>query len=293
MAGQIYFGNTEYQTWIKAPNTGMQAGSAGYVSQHQLYNGRAYVRRSHASHRTFSPNWMGSLNSTENSLQTIKNFADGFYGKGPFYWVDPFAANRNILPPHWASPAMITTDWPDYIPSLTKFYNPESSTTGFPSRYVAITNTDSTVESNQRVRLIIPQGYTLHFGWFKPTGGDPVGFANPMRIDAYTRGANTYNAITPTGIVIGSTTDLTNTTVDGDDYSSVDLYLNVLGGSKANILAMIAQILPTGVSAPTGNFIAGMGTTALEFNNSPQIEYYSANINNGQVGMSASLVEVN
>jgi hypothetical protein len=36
----------------------------------------------------------------------------------------------------------------------------------------------------------------------------------------------------------------------------------------------------------------GRGTIGLEFASFPEIEYYSANINDGQVGMSVTLAEV-
>jgi len=55
---------------------------------------------------------------------------------------------------------------------------------------------------------------------------------------------------------------------------------------------MIGMVLPNGVSPSSGGFVAGRGTTALEFGNPPTIEYYSAAINNGQVGMSTKFIEV-
>ena len=50
-------------------------------------------------------------------------------------------------------------------------------------------------------------------------------------------------------------------------------------------------MLPNGAMPSIGNFVPGKGTTGLQFASFPQIEYYSANINNGQIGMSATFAE--
>ena len=117
MAGQVYFGNTNYQTFIPSPQTGMEAGAEGYVSEVPFLNGRAFVKRSRASHRVFNPSWLGSVNNPTlaNGLQVIKNFQDGVYGDGPFYWTDPYASEQNILPPHFAMPALTEKDWPSHF----------------------------------------------------------------------------------------------------------------------------------------------------------------------------------
>jgi hypothetical protein len=84
----------------------------------------------------------------------------------------------------------------------------------------------------------------------------------------------------------------TNTKVKGDTYSYVEIFVATTTASELSVTAMIAQILPEADSVPTGKFISGKGTTGLQFAEFPQIEYYSANINNGQVGMSVSLAEL-
>jgi len=104
MASEVYFGNATKQTWIKSPQSGMQADSQGWVSEQQLLSGRTSIKRSKASHRRFDMNWFGSLNSESlnSSLHTIKDFADGVYGDGPFFWNDPYAMKSNMFSPGWA-----------------------------------------------------------------------------------------------------------------------------------------------------------------------------------------------
>ena len=74
----------------------------------------------------------------------------------------------------------------------------------------------------------------------------------------------------------------------------VDVFIRnaVASASDLRISGMIAQILPETDSVPQGEFWSGRGTSALEFTQLPNVEYYSAAINNGQVGMSANFKEV-
>lgn len=288
MAGVVYFGTKDKQSWIKAPSTEMQADSVGWATKTQLLNGRSFVRRSKASHREFKPSWFGELNSsTEESLQTIKNYADGLYGNGPYYFLDPFAAAQNVLPPHWAAPMLTQNDWPVLATGLTASYSTGTSANNYPTKYVAYVTPDDYVSTN-KLTLIIPTGYKLAFGWHGPAGGATTG----VRILPYKRSDGTADtAVNPTMITAGGTVR-TNTVINGTTYSYVEIFLATDVESELSITAMIAQIIPTSSSVASGGFIPGKGTTALEFEQSPTIEYYSSAIGNGQVGMSASWTEV-
>jgi hypothetical protein len=74
----------------------------------------------------------------------------------------------------------------------------------------------------------------------------------------------------------------------------VEFYLAKIASSPCtfHITGLIAQLLKTGVTPEPGRFFSGRGTTGLEFLSTPEIEYYSAVINDGQIGMSANFVEV-
>jgi hypothetical protein len=76
------------------------------------------------------------------------------------------------------------------------------------------------------------------------------------------------------------------------DYVEFYLAKVATGPCTFHVVGLIAQILPSDQSPSTGDFIMGRGTTGLEFATFPEIEYYSANINDGQVGMSVTLAEV-
>lgn len=288
MASSVYFGTKDKQSWIKAPKTGMKANNAGWSSKTQLLNGRAAVRRSVASHREFNAEWLGDLNSgNQQSLQEIKNYADGLYGDGPYYFIDPYAANQNVLPPHWAAPMLTDSDWPDLAPGLMKSSTVATVANSYPIRYVTYTATEG-YESTNKLVLIIPPQYKLYFGWHGPSGSVNSG----VRITPYLRSTGAAGTdLNPTRINAGGTVR-TNLNVDGNTYSYVEIFIASDADQDIDVTAMIAQILPTGTSVASGGFIPGKGTTALEFDTSPEIEYYSSAINNGQIGMSASWTEV-
>lgn len=288
MVSTVYFGTKDKQSWIKAPSSSMNASSAGWAVKTQLLNGRSSVRRSTGSHREFAMEWFGDLNSgLDSSLQEIKSYADGLYGEGPFYWVDPFAANQNILPPHWAAPMLTEGDWPNLGTDLVPTYTKATVANGYPIKYTSYPAPDEYVSTNKLV-VIIPANYKLHFGWHGPSASASTG----VRIVPYLRSTGAAaTAIDPVRINAGGLVR-TNTQVSGDTYSYVEIFLAADLEQSIDITAMIAQVIPETSSVASGGFVAGKGTTSLEFEGSPEIEYYSSAIGNGQAGMSVNLVEV-
>jgi hypothetical protein len=288
MASVVYFGTKDKQSWIKSPSTEMKADAVGWSSKTQLLNGRSFVRRSKASHREFNPSWFGELNGpTEDSLQTIKNYAEGLYGDGPYYFLDPFAAAQNALPPHWAAPMLNENDWPNLAPGIIPTFTKVAVANNYPIKYATYVAT-AAYQSTNKLTLIIPTGYKLAFGWHGPSAGASTG----IRVVPYKRSDGTADtAINPTKITAGGTIR-TNTNISGTTYSRVEIFIATAAAATLNITAMIAQIIPTADSVASGGFIAGKGVTALEFDQAPTIEYYSSGIGNGQVGMSANWTEV-
>jgi len=293
MNRKVYFGNANKQAWINAPKTGLQANSTGFVASQELLNGRTFIKRSYGAHRTFSPSWNGSLNATdlENSLQTIKDFADGLYGKGPFYWVDPFAKEQNILAPNWAAPALTQYDWKaifdlDYdsiVATSTNSYN-------YPAESVRFLNTATpAITPERKFRVIIPEGYSLFFGWH----GTQNAGNGTVRIMAYERNTTNSDAIDTEPIAVAAP-KLTNTIVDGNIYSMADIYIYKAASSSLDITVagMVAQIKKSDAEHSTGNFTSGRGTTGLEFASGVNIEYYSSAINDGYIGMSLEWTEI-
>jgi hypothetical protein len=290
MAGKVYFGNKSKQQWIKAPASGLKAGVAGYVNETQLLNGGAVLRRSSASHRKFSATWGGSMNSkvAEENLYTIKDYADGLYGDGPFYWLDPFAMNQNVLPPHWAAPMLAQNDWTDLSAgAIVPTFTLATVANNYPIKYAEYV-TANNYQSDLKLTVIIPPDYSLNFGWHGPSGSSNSG----IRIVPYLRSSGAADtALNPTRIDVGGSIR-TNTKVRGDLYSYVEIFLATTTASTVKITGMIAQVLPENSTVATGGFISGRGTTSLQYATFPQIDAYSSAINDGWIGMAVDWVEV-
>jgi len=294
MAGTVYFGNANFQTFIAAPLSGLQASSTGYSATTNLLNGRSFVKRSYGASRTFAPSWVGPMNSTvlSESLNTIKDFADGLYGSGNLYWIDPYAAATNMMPPHWAAPMLDENDWPSISATVTPTFAAASYANNYPIKRAAYSLPASHVDT-KKLTLIIPSTHTLHFGWHASSAGVTAATAAGIRIVPYNLSGVAQTAVNPASLLAGGTTR-TNQTFAGSSYSRVEIFLanGAVSTSAVNLVAMIAQILPNGTSVASGGFISGRGTTALQFSAPVQIEYYSSAINNGQIGLSTALTEV-
>lgn len=298
----VYFGNANKQTWIKAPSTGMQAGASGFVSEAQLLDGSTYVKKSKASHRRFDMSWIGNLNDAalSDSLHTIKDFCDGVYGDGPFFWNDPYATKSNLFSPAWGAPSLsLAGDWPTIWGSaepVTKETVATSSITSlvgannfnYPTSTAKFTILSGDSAESDKFTMYIPDGYTLWLGFHGHHGSGGSVIATPYNA------AGTAGTVVPLTALNVSSSTLVNKSFASGSAKKVEVSMANTGTSACvfHAVAFIAQLLPTGTSPSTGNFVSGRGTSGLDFATFPQIEYYSANINNGQIGMSATLVEV-
>lgn len=291
MDRKVYFGNSTKQLWIPAPQTGLSASSQAFFSDTQLLSGRANLKRSSANHRRFSPAWRGSLNaaSINDSLHTIKDYFDGIYGEGPFYWLDPFAVDSNILAPHWASPMLSLSDWPT-ISSVgaASLVDTAANTKNYPYKSLRIEFTADIQESASYARVIIPAGYKFHFGWHgEQNSGDAT-----VVLRAYPRAGGSAVDIETDPLAVTSAIR-TNKTVSGTTYSMVDVLIAnpTASASEIDIAGMIAQVLPDSDSVEQGDFVSGRGTMGMQFSSAPQISYISSKINSGQVELSTSFIE--
>jgi hypothetical protein len=238
------------------------------------------------------------MNSTvlADSLNTIKDFADGVYGTGPVCWLDPYAIDKNLLPPHWAAPGL-GKEWPalnSIAPTITTLAGTSNVyANNFPQSYATYVGAAGGV--NRYVEIIIPPGYHFHFGWHATAAGVNAFSAPGYYVRKYSRATNlevTSGGFPdfPVSLLAGGTTR-TNYVIDGNTYNRVRITFTVPASGTTSVVGAIAQILPT-ATPTTGAFITGRGTSALQFASPVEIEYYSSAINNGQIGLSTTLVEV-
>jgi len=291
MERKVYFGNATKQLWIPAPRTGLNASTAGYFSDAQLLTGRAFIKRSKANHRRFSPSWTGPLNasSINDSLHTVKDYFDGIYGDGPFYWLDPFAVDSNLLAPNWASPMLTQNGWASISSVGTaSIVDTVANARNYPYKSLRLTFSAAVQESTEAFRVIVPSGYRLHFGWHgEQESGDATVI---LRCYDRTTGAATDIVTTPLAV---TSAIRTNTQARGSDYSMVDIIVKNPSASTSviDIAGMIAQVLPDTSVVEQGDFISGRGTKGLLFSSAPTITYISAKINDGYVELATDFIE--
>lgn len=291
MERKVYFGNSTKQLWIPAPRTGLSASSSGFFTDSQLLSGRAFIKRSKASHRRFSPAWVGPLNasSVNDSLHTIKDYFDGIYGDGPFYWLDPYAIDTNLLAPNWASPMLSQNGW-DSISSVgtASLVDTETNVRNYPYKSLRLSFSASVQESTESFRIILPESHRLHFGWH----GEQNSGSATIILRCYDRDTGTATDVSTEPLAVTSSIR-TNTQVRGRDYSMVDIIVKNTAASTSviGIAGMIAQVLPELSAVEQGDFISGRGTKGLLFSSAPSITYISARINEGHVELATDFIE--
>jgi hypothetical protein len=109
MAGVVYFGTKQQMAWIPAPKISMPRGVSTWDSGKKFLSGGASVRRSGTGARTYDLDWALAKGT---DLNPIYAYADRAYGDGPFYFVDPDAANYNLFPQYQAHPYLGVVDAP-------------------------------------------------------------------------------------------------------------------------------------------------------------------------------------
>lgn len=294
MAGRIYFGNSTIQKWIKAPNSSMDAATQGYSSRSDFLNGSASVRRSKRTHREFSLSWTGQINAVDQdqNVRPIKDFHDGLFGSGPFYWVDPFAATGNILAPEWASPMLAESGWQALSNSIVPTYTAQTYANGFPIKYASYSLPASHSEA-KKFTVIIPDGYKFTFGWHSTASGKTADADGGIKMVKYNRSTGVGTTVYPASMTAGGVTR-TNTTVDGATFGRVEIYLynGATSTKSVNIVGMMGQVIPSSSNTPSGEFISGNGTNGLEFSSPPSINYISAALDGGMVEISTTMTEV-
>lgn len=279
MDRHIWFGTRDYMRWIPAPAVANYAGGAANWSTRQNYlNGGAYVRNSFGSHREYSLSW--NLRS-QAELNPIVDFAQGMYGTGLIYWVDPFATYTNVFPKDWATPYLgaldgvniaDTADRPTLVPTSA---NPH----GFPTQSAVFTGVPN--GTNKSAWIPIPPGHDLIVRAYGSENGGIIRFV--ARQDGVS-----------TQIGWNEVTDISNggrRFNGGPTGSWVEVFLNTgAPTATAIVTGLMGRIVKEGESGAFDRFYSGQGNSGCRFEGMPQSSPYSAVMD--KIGMSAKLVEV-
>lgn len=274
MAKLMYFGTESYMSWIPCPAINATANTVRWRASSTFLNGGASQRQSTAGHKEYSFSWNPQ---SKESIYAMLAYFDGTYGDGPFYFLDPVTMDANVLPSWFAAPFAATKDGPSWVvgerPAVS---NTGANALGYPTRSAQYTVAPS--KTYAPVRIPVPSGYELHVG----VHGNATGTAAVSLVPA-------SNPTSPTNVSMLSTSSPTRTsvTVSGGDFYS----LVPTGTGDLIITGIIAQVLPTGSTVASGNFIAGQGNSGVRLSGDPQVTEYSAVLTNASVGATVSLVE--
>lgn len=275
---RLWFGTREYMQYIPCPQINGDHSGVGWSTSAQYLNGGAFERNSATSHREFEMSW--SL-AKRVDLQPLYDYAAGIYGSGPLYFIDPFAADLNVLPEWWASPGMATLDAPVLVGEDRPLaVNNPNQSLGYPTR--GVTYAVDPAKPRQTLWLPIPPGKTL---WVGAHGAANSGAA--VRVTPFT-GPGTSG--TPVDLVNEPVTSNARVT---DSFSSASGYVGAevsfSGTGNLNLVGLIAQVLDNGFAPQVGGFIGGMGASGCTFRGKPTKLAYSSAMD--FIGSSATLVE--
>jgi len=261
---------------VRAPAVNMPSSKQGYFNKVDFLNGGTSIRRSTASHKNYTMSW-NFLDRDE--ARKILDLADGVYGRGPLYVHDPIAADRNVLPQWWATPAQGLSDGL----ALNDGTRGESVVTpanslNFPSESILYTVLSG---QTRRVWIPIPDGYTAWVGAYGSNGTGGTVVATPT-IDAGSDGT----PVTLTLLSVSSDARF-NQSFASSSYDGVTLSLG--GAGTLTLSGIMVQVLETGVTPATGGFISGQGNSGLQFVAQPTYTPYSSALD--KVGVVAELTE--
>lgn len=309
----LWFGNLNHQQWVPMPSAGIEANRVGTVHGEQaLANGGYSLVNSKGFHREFEFSFGLREARTVTGLDVFSKFRSGYWDdfdalyagptkkldKNLIYFVDPFAAGVNALPPHWATPALsLPRDSWHAIGTPFGVAATSANTRGF-ARYTPtyqITQAANALPADERRRttaLLIPETHNLRIGW----NGVATGTGR-LIVKASRRDTGALDTITIAPLAVNSTSGLSASVVSGATYAWVQIGFGRTSSAASTVAVagMVAQILPNWVTADVntgGLHPEGLGHTGLEFADDAIVETYElADENRILKGLSTRLVE--
>lgn len=296
MGKQIWFGiPTRNMQWVPAPLAGAESSNVGYVDSMLFENGGAAVERSTGFHKEYSFEFNSPLAGAE-GLNVFNKFASGFYGSGLIHFADPYTFATNMLPAHWATPALLGEGWPNFYFNETAvaptFVDTVANVYGQPSQTMQqiVTGGTSTPANKNYASTIValPEGYTLRFGWSGTVSGTGRVYYRTINADG------TFGApVAVTGLAADAATRF-NASVASTPSVAVQFYLGSSGAGvgQVNVTSMMAQLHKTGSTfTTTGSHVPGEGHTGLMFADEARVETYVF-IDPPRKALSTTLIEV-
>lgn len=232
----MYFGTRDRMAWVACPAVERDSGAVGWSESGTYLNGGAFVARSKGSHRVHEMAW--NMISRKEAGK-IESFASGVYGDGPYYWIDPMAADHNVLPTNWAYPAQeLDTGVPLTASTLGTFVATPAGNDSLPVKSIQYVLPTGSV--GKKLWVPIPPGHTLHFGAYGSTSGSGTVFAVP-----YGRNGS-VGARTPTQLADPSGNVWATSSWSGDVYAGVEFDVGSSGTAMRNLVTNPAMVATSG-----------------------------------------------
>lgn len=296
MAEGIWFGTVgdarARMQWIKAPLTGMEAGSQGYSQEITFTNGGGDVVRSMDRQRVLQMSWNGS-DADEYDIDEVIAYRNGEYGNGLIYVADPMVFRRNVLRNNAANPGLAELGYNQLFEGRpVSFVDTNFGVTNNPYRYPGRSAVFSFDDSQplgwtQDFVVPVPPGYELWATWagvysgvgnatLTIIGGSPVGgsgvFNNPnSSSNQWTTGSGNFTS----------------------GYAVVRVTVNGIGSGQTSQLTLtsIRAVLVKNANLPNSEHVHGQGFGGMKFQGDT-VPYTYTMVDRRVRSLSATLVEV-
>ena len=261
---------------VDCPNVGMPSSKAGWFGQTDFLNGGSSLRRSTAGSKRYEMTWNSV---SRDDARNILDLADRIHGTGEIYWLDPFVADKNMLPQQWASPMQGLFDGLPLSGGERGVARLTPDVNNFPVQSIEYDILGT--ETPRTIWVPIPAGYTAYIGVF---GADGTG----GKVIAKSTIGTGYGLDEDLEIMPVSETSRYNHTVSAEDgFDGVELRLGGVG--TVTLSGMMVQVLKDGKTPESGGFISGQGHSGCQFTQQPDYTPYSSVFDN--VALVASFVE--
>lgn len=289
----FWFGTEQLMEFFPTPNRGADVSGTGWESGGTLLNGGGFQLNSFGSHRNYIFDWPQS--SSRQVAQRMKSYADGTYGRGLIYFVDPLIHDTNTFPAMWADPSMgLGYEGASLVYGIDPIAMPTSggATNMLPvqSAYYDLTGVDDGWRGKEdAVFLPIPDGYTIHLGAVYSQSGEGAVLYRTQASNGGLGAVQVLPTINPGASSLVS---------DSVTSSSAGVWVWVgnenAGAGAVTLTAMTARLdLTARPRADIGNgpWIGGQGHSGCRFVGKPTyIE--NTGVSGGQVSFAASFREV-
>lgn len=297
----MWFGTQERAQWIPAPLQGADTSPSGWGANGTFLNGGSFSRNSWGSHKTYTFEW--NTSSSPETAQLMHSYANGSFGRGPLYFVDPLTYRHNVLPARWADPS-ITLDL-EGRPLRTDMTIESVPTAGgvetnLPTQSVQFSRAAGQFGDgqpypgdSQSVFIPIPAGmYLAVTAWYQSEGDMHLAIA-PVG----TSGVPQY----PFTIVENDTTELfpsSNLVYSSNNVVGARLYIwdnDGMGSSNRSVTVagIRARLFPIDTPHNPGQieWMGGMGHSGCQFLGRPQMQSISP-FGPGRMAFAAQFTEV-